>query len=133
MSQQHEQSQDVSTREPPTERTKVKKRSSNVAVNHVLPRNVCLFCYRPDIKNHLFKRQDGLRNHYRRVHFQYQPEAAFWCPVPGCKTIIDSPDHFCNHAKSAHRSDIGVRASIMKSDRHHKAQPGQLQTFMIGR
>lgn len=97
--------------------------------NLVLPRNVCLFCYKPGIKNHKFPRKDHLRRPYRCVHFQYQV-GAFWCPVPDCNTLIHDINQFANHATTVHRSDIGIRASIMEA-KSHVVKPGQLQTFRL--
>ena len=94
-----------------------------------LPRSVCLFCYREDIKNHVFKRKDHLRRHYRTTHFQYEV-GAFLCPIPSCRTLIQDPDHFSAHATSMHHSDLGVRASIMQA-KSYKVRPGQLQSFRL--
>ena len=105
-------------------------RKSTARQPRLLPRNVCLFCYNPEIKPHYYKRTDHLRKHYQRVHFPYILGSS-WCPVLGCNTIIDSPDRFCNHAKTVHRSDLGVRASIMNANAH-RTRPGQLQAFRLG-
>ena len=90
---------------------------------------VCLFCYNEkSTKNHLFRR-DNLRRHYRTTHFQHQV-GAFPCPVSKCETIIGDPDHFSRHASSAHRSNLGVRASIMQVI-PYEIRPGQLRGFRL--
>lgn len=83
----------------------------------------CLFCHTR------FRRKDCLRRHYRTRHFQYQV-GPFSCPVPSCKKIINDADHFSNHAVAFHKSDLGVRASIMSTTTRN-AKPGQLATFTL--
>ena len=75
---------------------------------------VCLFCQEKGGRKQPFPRKDSLRRHYRTRHFQYQV-GAFFCPVPGCGQLIKDPNHFCSHAVSIHKSDLGARASIMKA------------------
>ena len=98
-------------------------------VQHSIPRNACLFCYQKPGRRQIFRRKDILRKHYRLMHFQYQI-GPFICPVPKCDKLIKDPDHFGNHAVSGHRSDLGVRASIMRTE-SRRARPGQLASFNL--
>ena len=92
---------------------------------------ICLFCWgipkRGRTQN--FASSGNLRRHYRQIHFQYQV-GPFVCPVPSCIKIIHDSTHFANHATTAHRSNLGVRASILKS-RKHTPNPGHLPSFIL--
>ena len=75
----------------------------------------CLFCFRNPqcLRAQRSPTTASLRNHYSMVHFQYQI-GAFPCPIPSCDKIILDPHHFANHAVTVHKSDLEVRAFIMK-------------------
>ena len=98
-------------------------------VRRARPTLICLFCCGKGGRKQPFPRKDSLRRHYRTRHFPYQV-GAFLCPVPKCSQLINDPDHFCNHAVSVHKSDLGVRASIMGT-KARRAKPGQLATFSL--
>ncbi|MCJ1473138.1 hypothetical protein MMC13_001789 [Lambiella insularis] len=92
---------------------------------------MCLFCSSNPKRGRTqsFRRSDSLRRHYRQVHFQYQV-GPFPCPVPSCSKIINDSSYFANHAVVVHKSDLGVRADIMKAQRRI-VKPGQLLTFVL--
>jgi len=91
----------------------------------------CLFCYGNAQRSHAqsFQTTASLRYHYCMVHFQYQI-GAFLCPIPSCNQIIMDPDHFANHAVTVHKSDLGVRAYIMRVQKH-TVKPGLLIPFTL--
>ena len=91
----------------------------------------CLFCYGNPKRGRTqsLARSDSLRRHYRQVHFQYQV-GPFPCPLLDCRKIIHDSDHFANHAVTAHRSDLGVRA-VIKEALERTTKPGQLASFTL--
>lgn len=96
-----------------------------------LTNRTCLFCFGNPQRSRAqrFPTTASLRNHYRMVHFQYQI-GAFPCPIPSCDKIIQDPNHFANHAVTVHKSDLGVRASIMKFQ-GRIVKPGTLIPFRL--
>jgi len=96
-----------------------------------LTTRTCLFCFGNPQRSRAqrFPTTASLRNHYRMVHFQYQI-GAFPCPIPTCDKIILDPNHFANHAVTIHKSDLGVRASIMKVQ-ERSVKPGTLIPFRL--
>jgi hypothetical protein len=96
-----------------------------------LTSRTCLFCYGNPQRSHAqnFRTTASLRNHYRMVHFQYQM-GAFPCPMISCNKIILDLIHFANHAVTVHKSDLGVRASIVKVQAR-SVKPGTLNPFRL--
>ncbi len=111
---------------------------TEVAIPRIIPQaqkrlttRTCLFCFGNSQRSRAqrFPTTASLRNHYRMVHFQYQI-GAFPCPIPSCDKIVLDPNHFANHAVTVHKSDLGVRASIMKVQ-GRSAKPGTLIPFRL--
>ena len=96
-----------------------------------LTMRTCLFCFGNPQRSRAqrFPTTASLRNHYCMIHFQYQIDT-FLCPVPSCDKIVLDPNHFANHAVTVHKSDLGVRASIMKVQKH-SVKPGTLIPFRL--
>ena len=76
----------------------------------------CLFCFENAqcLCAQSFLTTVSLCNHYCMIHFQYQI-SAFLCSILSCDKLILNLNHFVNHAVSVHKSDLDVRASIMKT------------------
>lgn len=111
---------------------------TEVAIPRIIPQpqkrlttRTCLFCFGDPQRSRAqrFPTTASLRNHYRMVHFQYQL-GAFLCPIPSCDKIVLDPNHFANHAVTVHKTDLGVRASIMKVQ-GRSAKPGTLIPFRL--
>lgn len=116
----------IKFRAPPqrlAQHTKQPSMQTPAPIKQASKKSTCLFC------NARFSRKDNLRRHYRTRHFQYQI-GTFYCPVPGCEKLIKDPDHFSNHAVTCHKSDLGIRASVMRTSTRY-AKPGQLATFNL--
>jgi len=81
--------------------------------------HTCLFCFKN--AQHLcaqsFSIIVSLHNHYCMIHFQYQI-SAFLCPILSCDKLILNLNHFVNHAVTVHKSDLDVRAFIMRVQKH---------------
>ena len=84
-----------------------------------LTSRTCLICYGNYNRegSQPFSRSDGLRRHYRTVHFQYMTGPIF-CPMESCETLINSPEHFFSHAATVHQSSLGTRARLQLQYSH---------------
>jgi hypothetical protein len=89
----------------------------------------CLFCYEKPGRKQTFARPDGLRKHYRSAYFYHQL-GVFPCPIQFYRQIISDADKFSAHASKVHKSDVGVRTSIMGSA-VYTARSGRFVSFSL--
>ena len=77
--------------------------------------HTCLFCFENAQCLHAqsFSIIVSLHNHYCMIHFQYQI-GAFLCSILFCNKLILNLNHFVNYAVTVHKSDLNVRASIIR-------------------
>ena len=105
--------------------------SKQIGVGRPVTPLICLFRWGNPKRGRTqsFASSGNLRRHYRQMHFQYQVDP-FVCPVPSYIKIIHDSTHFANHATTAYRLNLRVRASILKSQKH-TANPGHLPSFVL--
>ena len=103
---------------------------STLASTKDMTRLTCLFCFGNSSRatSKPFSRSDGLRKHYRKVHFSHMV-GPIVCPTKSCQFIIQSPGKFFGHAASIHKSCLGVRARV--DDRYENPRPVVLMPFSL--